>query len=89
MSEISCEEVLSEIEHYLHGELDRVRSAHLAEHLADCPPCFERAEFRRRLKEIVRVKCRSDAPEHLVWRIRMAIRMARHSDDHGPPPRVV
>ena len=52
MSEIRCEEVLSEIEHYLHGELDRVKSVQLAEHLADCPPCFERAEFRRRLKEI-------------------------------------
>ena len=74
MSEISCEEVLSEIEHYLHGELDQVRSANLAEHLADCPPCFERAEFRRRLKEIVRAKCHSDTPQALMWRIREAIR---------------
>jgi anti-sigma factor (TIGR02949 family) len=85
LSEISCEEVLSEIEHYLHGELDQVKSAHLAEHLADCPPCFERAEFRRRLKEIVRAKCRSEAPEHLVWRVRMAIRTTRLPDREGPP----
>jgi len=83
LSEISCEEVLSEIEDYLHGEVDPARSAVLAEHLADCPPCFERAEFRRRLKEIVRAKCRSEAPEHLVWRVRMAIRTTRivHEDD--------
>ena len=85
MSEISCEEVLSEIEHYLHGELDRARSVHLAEHLADCPPCFERAEFRRRLKEIVRVKCRSEAPEHLVWKVRMAIRTSHVVEEDGPP----
>jgi mycothiol system anti-sigma-R factor len=85
LSEISCEEVLSEIEHYLHGELDQVKSAYLTEHLADCPPCFERAEFRRRLKEIVRAKCRSEAPEHLVWRVRMAIRTTRFPDREGPP----
>lgn len=81
MSEISCEEVLSEIEHYLHGELDRSRSGQLAEHLADCPPCFERADFQRRLKEMVRIKCRSEAPEHLVWRIRMAIRSVPPEED--------
>ena len=85
MSEISCEEVLSDIEHYLHGELDPDRSVHLAEHLADCPPCFERAEFRRRLKEIVRAKCRSDAPDRLVWRVRMAIRSTRLTDREEPP----
>jgi mycothiol system anti-sigma-R factor len=80
LSEISCEEVLSEIEHYLHGELDRGRSARLADHLADCPPCFERAEFQRKLKDIVRVKCsRSVTPEHLIVRIREAIRVE-------PPP---
>ena len=74
MSEISCDEVLSEIEHYLHGELDRSRSARLADHLADCPPCLDRAEFQRKLKEIVRVKCRSATPEHLIVKIREAIR---------------
>jgi anti-sigma factor (TIGR02949 family) len=84
LSEISCEEVLSEIEHYLHGELEQGSSARLAEHLADCPPCFERAEFRRRLKEIVRSKCQSQAPEHLAWRVRMAIRTSWRQEE-GPP----
>jgi anti-sigma factor (TIGR02949 family) len=73
LSEISCDEVLTEIEHYLHGELDQRRTALLGEHLADCPPCFERAEFQRKLKEIVRVKCQCQAPEYLVARIRQAI----------------
>lgn len=74
LSEISCDEVLEEIDHYLHGELDAGRSARLAIHLTDCAYCFERADFQRRLKEIVRSKCRSQAPEHLLVRIRHTIR---------------
>jgi anti-sigma factor (TIGR02949 family) len=82
-SEISCDEVLSEVEDYLHGELGPERSALLARHLAECTPCFHRAEFRRKLKEIVRSKCQSEAPEHLMARVSHAIRLERRSD---PPP---
>lgn len=77
MSEISgmdCQEVLDELEHYLHGELPAERSTHLAEHLAGCSPCFGRAEFQRRLKDLVRTKCRSAAPASLVVRVRQALR---------------
>lgn len=75
MSEISCDDVLHEIEHYLHGELGPDRSAHLAEHLGECSPCWKRAEFQRKVKEIVRAKCHAETPEHLVVRIREAIRL--------------
>jgi mycothiol system anti-sigma-R factor len=81
LSEISCEEVLDEIEHYLHGELDPDRSSHLAEHLSTCGPCLARAEFQRKLKEIVRNKCRSDTPGYLVQRIHMTIRAERDERD--------
>jgi mycothiol system anti-sigma-R factor len=74
LSEISCEEVLTEVEDYLHGELDPDRARVLASHLSTCSPCWERAEFARKLKDIVRVKCRSHTPEHLVVRIRETIR---------------
>lgn len=75
LSEISCEEVLEQIEHYLHGELDHQTSAHLVEHLGECTPCFEHAEFQRKLKEIVRSKCRSEqTPQHLLVRVRETIR---------------
>jgi anti-sigma factor (TIGR02949 family) len=74
LSEISCEEVLSEIEHFLHGELDQNRSSQLADHLSTCTPCFYRAEFQRRLKEIIRAKCRSEAPSHLEVKVRQVIR---------------
>jgi mycothiol system anti-sigma-R factor len=79
ISGIRCEEVLHEIEHYLHGELARERAVHFAEHLAACAPCFDRAEFQRKLKEIVRAKCSAHATtEHLVMRIQHAIRSERH-----------
>ncbi len=74
MSEISCEEVLAEVEDYLHGELDPDRTRVLAAHLSTCSPCWDRAEFARKLKDIVRTKCRSQTPEHLVVRIRETIR---------------
>ena len=76
MSEISCEEVLHEIEHFVDGELDSTRSAHLAEHLGVCGSCLERADFQRRLKEIVKVKCSGPpaTPEHLLEKVRRAIR---------------
>jgi len=76
LSEISCEEVLQEIEHFVDGELDPARSAHLAEHLGVCGSCLDRADFQRRLKEIVRVKCSGPAPtpERLLEKVRRAIR---------------
>jgi anti-sigma factor (TIGR02949 family) len=74
LSGINCDEVLIEIEHYLHGELHADRSARLAAHLASCSPCLHRAEFQRKLKEIVRAKCHSDAPSELLERIREAIK---------------
>jgi mycothiol system anti-sigma-R factor len=78
LSEISCEEVLAEVEHYLHGELDADRARLLATHLSTCSPCWERAEFARKLKDIVRTKCTSHAPEHLTVRIRETIRRETH-----------
>ncbi|HYV02397.1 MAG TPA: zf-HC2 domain-containing protein [Actinomycetota bacterium] len=75
MSEISCDDVLVEIEHYLHGELDPIESERLAEHLNTCTPCLDRAEFQRKLKEIVRVKCqRTVTPESVVWKVQAALR---------------
>ena len=81
LSEISCEEVLAEIEHFLHGELEPDRAARLESHLNTCSPCFDRAEFQRKLKEIVKYKCHSQAPEHLVWRVREAIHLERKVEE--------
>jgi mycothiol system anti-sigma-R factor len=82
LSEISCEEVLDQIELYIDGELDPVVGAHLAEHLGSCSPCLRRAEFQAKLKEILRRKCAAtEAPGHLVVRIRTIIRSERRPVD--------
>jgi mycothiol system anti-sigma-R factor len=64
---------LAEVEHYLHGELDPGRTRVLADHLSTCSPCWDKAEFARKLKDIVRAKCRSEAPQHVILRVRRAI----------------
>ncbi len=74
MSEISCEEVLVEVEDYLHGELDSAKAADLARHLVECESCLDRAEFARTLKAVIQAKCRSQAPQHLVVKIQQALR---------------
>jgi mycothiol system anti-sigma-R factor len=78
--EISCEEVLREIELYIDGELGVDQTAVLADHLGTCAPCMKHAAFQSRLKEIVRRKCRSATPDELAVRIRIAIRSERLSD---------
>ncbi len=82
LSEIDCDEVLSEIELLIDGELDAERSLDLATHLSSCGTCLHHAEFQRRLKEILRSKCRSQkAPDHLFLRVRTVIWEGRL-----PPP---
>jgi anti-sigma factor (TIGR02949 family) len=86
MSEVSCEEVLAEIERYVDGEMDAPRATVLLDHLRSCSPCLDRADFQARLKAIVRRKCSGpahQAPEGLITRVRVAIRTER-IDVEGP-----
>lgn len=75
LSEINCTEVLHEMQLYIDGELDPERAADFAEHLERCSPCLEHSEFQRKLKAILRAKCRGASPEHVVRRVREAIRL--------------
>jgi anti-sigma factor (TIGR02949 family) len=76
LSEISCNEVLAEIQAFVDGELPADRSVDLAEHLIECSPCLDRADFQRKLKEILRTKCgpsTDSCPEHVTLRVRSTI----------------
>ena len=78
---IDCDQALDELEAYLDHELAEGERAAVEEHLLGCSPCFERGEFRRRLREIVRRKCTpvsQDLPPHVAERIRGVL--ARGSD---------
>jgi anti-sigma factor (TIGR02949 family) len=77
LSEISCDQILQEIELYIDGELDADHTTVFASHLASCTPCLEHASFQAKLKEILRSKCRLHMPEHVEVRIRTMIRIER------------
>ena len=71
MSQIDCEHVLREVELFLDRELDEEEGRHIEEHLAECGDCLDKAEFRRRLRELIARKCGSEAvPPELLARIR-------------------
>ena len=70
-----CQETLREIERFLDGELDRVVTVRIEEHISSCSPCMQRAEFRRHLKVMVAEKCTEHvAPDALSRKIRDLIR---------------
>lgn len=66
MSHIDCEEVLERLWSYLDGEADQVTAGELEEHIEHCLNCRERADFERRLREVLRQKCLGErAPREL------------------------
>lgn len=77
MSELKpqCQEALKEVERLIDGELPPALRASIESHLAECPPCLQRVEFRRHLKIVVSSKCAGDAvPEAFHRRIHELIR---------------
>jgi anti-sigma factor (TIGR02949 family) len=73
-SEIDCGEVLNLLERYVDDEVPRESRDPIERHLDECHGCLERKEFRSRLQDIVRRKCRRDElPAGLEARIRQAL----------------
>lgn len=71
----NCRETLRDIERFLDGEMETDPRSLLERHLAECPPCTDRAEFSRHLKVMIGSKCRGDVvPSELMVRIRLMIR---------------
>ena len=64
-----CDDLLNELEHFLHGELDADRKVKLQHHLEDCPPCLETADFQAQLKHLIAKKCGEEVPAELEGRI--------------------
>lgn len=72
---MDCDDALVEIESYLDGELDPHLRLEVEGHLAGCSHCFERGEFRKKLRDLVRRKCSAvvELPPAVADRIRAAI----------------
>ena len=75
MCPINCRHVLTQIELYLDGELDVSLHAEVHDHLGTCADCADRSEFQRRLKDMLRAKCRCDeVPPALLKRVHTILR---------------
>lgn len=72
---MDCDDALLELEAYLDGELGGEVRIEVESHLAGCSHCFERGEFRKRLRVIIRKKCSAvgELPPAVADRIRAAI----------------
>jgi mycothiol system anti-sigma-R factor len=74
-----CVETLRAIEAFLDGEVETTVAVRIETHIAGCPPCWEKAEFRRRLKVMISSKCSSDRlPADLREKLRQLL-------DDAPP----
>lgn len=70
-----CEETLKQIELVLDGEADDGVQMVVQEHLSDCSPCMEKAEFRKHVKDLIHTKCAEhEIPSDLQSKIRELIR---------------
>ena len=66
MSDIDCGQLLDRLWAYLDGEADEALCSDFQAHLEACLPCAQHAEFERRLREVIQMKCRGErAPQTL------------------------
>lgn len=66
----NCQEALTKLEAFLDGELPDHTVTDISQHLADCYPCADRADFESQLRAIIKRGCAERAPDSLVTRIR-------------------
>jgi mycothiol system anti-sigma-R factor len=65
-----CEQALREIERFLDGEMGAPEHAKLDAHLHECPPCSDRAAFKRDVRQLISDRCGCDeVPAELKHRV--------------------
>jgi mycothiol system anti-sigma-R factor len=65
-----CQQVLREIERFLDGEMGASEHAKLDAHLHECPPCMDRAGFKRGVRQLIADRCGCDeVPAELKHRV--------------------
>lgn len=70
-----CDALLERLEIYLDGECPRDVEAAIADHLEECPPCLDRADFERKIRQLVASRCRDAAPAHLMDAVRARLQL--------------
>jgi mycothiol system anti-sigma-R factor len=67
---MNCRECLDYLYEYLDQELTAEVRARVREHLEDCEPCGEQADFERSFLKFIEARCRSrGAPPQLKRKI--------------------
>ena len=70
MGECNCDEALQDIQRFLDGELDASLHRDIQQHLSDCGPCMQSAEFRKHLKVMISSTCAQETvPPTLLEKI--------------------
>jgi len=67
-----CLEMLQLI---LDGEATLEQKANFKLHIDDCLPCFQHYHFDQAIKELLKLKCTSQAPSDLVESIKSKLRI--------------
>lgn len=80
MSE-ECRDALRRLNEYLDGECGDDLEATIRAHLADCPPCWDRADFEMEVRKLVAHRCREKAPAELVARVLTELRLQGRRTD--------
>lgn len=60
MSEVDCNAVLKRLWAFLDGEADEASCRELEAHIEACLHCRNHADFERRLRAVIQVKCRGE-----------------------------
>jgi len=82
MSNSACHHATEQIYFYLDGEMTYLRRLRIRWHLRRCGHCVSAYDFEERVKEMVRVKCRTEPSAELIQRLRTLIR-EEAGDDPG------
>lgn len=64
-----CVEALDHIDEFVDGEIPADQYAHIASHLAACPPCMRSFALEQLMKVLVARSCTEPAPPHLRARV--------------------
>ena len=75
MTDCGCEKAKSDLEEYLHHELERHEYADISEHLATCADCTDEVHVGRVLTDAVKRACRDTAPEELRLQVITSLRL--------------
>lgn len=70
-----CNRFLDQLQIYLDNECGPDTQTKIQQHLEDCPPCGDRADFESRLRDIVANACKGSAPSGLMDSVMERLRL--------------